>query len=160
MRLAAFLLALAVAVGAFLVLRSPADDPSGLSPETGATSSAPENRVPVDLVRGEPAPAARSQVAPAAAPAAAAKPVAKEGVKQPETAPMPAAVEGIGAVSAEHTPESDPEMDKKYSGSSPDERRQAIDAIRDLVANSTNLDPKLAAALKQEIEWLERSLDG
>ena len=160
MRLAAFLLVLAVALGAFLVLRSPADDPSGLSPEAGAAAAAPDTRVPVDLVRGEASLAARSEIAPAPPPAAPAKSVGKETVKQPETVALPAAIEGIGAIGAVDTSETDPVMDKKYGGSTPDERRQAIQAIRDLYANSTNIDPKLATALKHEIEWLERSLDG
>ncbi len=159
MRFAAFFLVLAVALGAFLILRSPPGDSAGVSPAVGATPVSEGTRAPADLVRGETSNAVRSQVPPVAPPAIAAKPPTKASVAQTEQAAVPVAIDGLGAISAVDTSESDPVMNKKYGGSTPDERRQAIQAIRDLYANSTNIDPKLATALKQELEWLERSLD-
>jgi hypothetical protein len=164
MRLAAILLVLAVAVGAFLVLRSPSTDSAGIAPDVAATPGSEGARAPVELVRGERVPVANQPAAPAvpAAPAAEPQPVpsasdaAQKGGKAEEP---PEQDNGIAALPTAVPEKNNAELVQKYERTTTEQRQQAIESIQQLFDSTPNLDPQVVVVLKQEIEWLQRSLD-
>lgn len=167
MRAAAFLLVLAVvSVGAYLLLRTPAADSAGVSLGAGATAVTESERAPVDLVRGDRSPAVRSPAAPDATLAANAPP---RGAAQPRPDARPKVDEKSANAAPPHGIESqttvaagadDASLVQKYAGSTPEQRRQAVQSIQQLVEFTPNLDPKEVVVLKHEVEWLESHMDG
>jgi len=160
MRFAALLIVLALALGAFLVLRSPSSDSAGIAPDGVVTPVSETAQAPVMLERGDRTPAASLPAAPASS-RTQQQPDVQAPDASKQSPPSPTAGDGVMAVSNSVEASLDsPELAKKYAGTTPDERRQAIEAIRNLTANSANVEPKLFTALKHEMEWLERSLEG
>lgn len=159
MRFAAFLIVLAVAVGAFLLFRTPAGDAGGVSPQPGATAGPDDSRAAVDLARGAAAPEARSQVAPHPD-SEPKKAEAPAGEPDRPVANSATAIPVLEVSSSVHGGSGDPGMAKKYDGTTPDQRRQALETIRQHLEYTPNLEAQEVATLKNELEWLQESLEG
>jgi hypothetical protein len=163
MRFAAFLIVLAVALGAFLVLRSPSSDSPGIAPDRSETPVSEAPRASVELVRGERAPIASEPATPVVPPAPKTQPPSgdssAESLKMRAKGQEPPPGDGIEALPNEDPGSDDIALAQKYERTTTEQRQQAIVSIQQLFESTPNLDPNEVVLLKHEIEWLQRSLD-